>query len=1576
MKYLLSLNVLIIVALLLVGFTTPMFGQCPPLRGKPLAAVETAVIPLWVDPSKHPPAATPEPSPPPTKEPPPVSLGTDPGREQTESFTADAAPSGKMGITSIAGSTVTGSDCHQPGDTATLCFTAYNASTDDEWLDGIALTLPAGWTVACSSKDVQDSGGNAVAFTCSAAGNNVSYTDNDGGYGEIYDGESWGFCVDVTAPASACGTQLVDWALSGDDWRGPPHDVTGTLSIEECLPLCLTPGALKVEGCNGISQTHTLDLWNNTGGNGTFDLAYDVPSGNGTLSGPASLSVNDGDTVTFTVTLTPDLCIMANDQVRATIEASGSGYSDTSVITKTVSALIEWRPAAPTPQGTRYHAVTYHDGYLYQIGGETGWWVVTDAVKRYDMANDSWSAATAMITGVYGIDAVAIGDYIYIPGGSDDADDTGDGGTFLDALQVYSTTADTWSLATPMPVALAYASAVAYDDKLYVIGGELNDGSYTNTLHIYDPATDIWSQGTSMKETRGYAAAAAIGDRIYVAGGFAGGTTVRNSLEIYDPATDSWSIGPDLPKDWAPFGDGVLNDRYFVVFNGDEMSYDAVGGTRYTCHWDAYYFDTVTQEWVALPELSRCYYGSQGAGDGTNFYLISGRTNEGDWHMATEVEYLQMCPTCEEQGWLEGYVMDSELGDTEPPCTDAVVHIEPGALNVSADPATGYYGPVQVISGTYTVVASASGFFDDGPYTATVTTGVTTTQDFNLRRPVIVVTPTNFISITAAINQPVTYTLTISNDGHRPLDFEIYESTSSTSTFILNVLSEPRPNSGIEVEPELQARIDANGAAGYLIFFRERPDLSPAFHMGWQARGWFVMNALQKTAERSQAGVRAYLDARGADYQAFWIDNVIVVEKSSRNALNGLMSFPEIAALRARRTMHVIEPVDRAGSSNPVPMSIESSISHVGADQVWGMGFRGEGVVVANIDTGVRYTHDALVSQYRGNLGGDSYNHDYNWLGAAGGSNTPVDDHGHGSHTMGTMIGDDGGVNQVGMAPGARWIACDGCEGAACPDAALLTCAQWVAAPYPIGAPGSPDPDKRPHIVNNSWGDCEQSYDNWYQASVDAWHAVGIYPVFSNGNNTNCGYSAPPGCNTVGNPARYGNVTGIGSTGQSDGQYATHSNWGATDNPDTINPRGHPNLKPQVVAPGVDIRSSLNGSDSDYASWGGTSMSVPHVAGLIALMWQAAPCLVGDYAATETIIEQTATPVPYASGCGGEGPGNVPNHATGWGEINAYSAVEAAMSQCDLPWVWQDPISGTVSGPGQIEIDVTFDCTETKDYTGTLLVLHNDPCENVVDVPIVLHCRPPADWAKWVNSALWTSAISVTVETSDTIEITDVISTSVPFTLTETWNPAHLELTDYQAEPPGTGDVITGAGTLTWTVSSAEVVTLTKLFHVSPCTWTETLLVEELFGMPSRPVTVTKLLPELWIDSEYDPEVYAGQPATFTLNYSNTGGYENDVTILNRFPITVPFASAVPAPTQVATDSTWAEWVVGDLAMNDQGSIVVTIAITEGLVPSTTVEIWDGIYNHADELERGVLVTLTVVESKWYVYLPLVVKNR
>jgi len=285
------------------------------------------------------------------------------------------------------------------------------------------------------------------------------------------------------------------------------------------------------------------------------------------------------------------------------------------------------------------------------------------------------------------------------------------------------------------------------------------------------------------------------------------------------------------------------------------------------------------------------------------------------------------------------------------------------------------------------------------------------------------------------------------------------------------------------------------------------------------------------------------LTASKVKYQAYWIKNTILVKSSNLTTLNGLLGFSEIKAISPRQTYILYEPDRSAAVIDNGLNSIEPNLTHINADDVWAMGIDGSGLVVANVDTGVRFSHQALVEQYRGNNGDGTFDHNYNWFNPDDlTDDAPRDGNGHGTHTMGTMVGDDGGSNQVGIAPGAQWMACAGCPDGSCTDTALLGCGQFIAAPTDLAGDNA-DPDMRPNAVNNSWGDCGQTYDDWYADVISAWHAGGIYPIFSNGNSSNCGYSSPPGLNTVGNPARSGDVTGVGSSGEQNGQYATHSNW-------------------------------------------------------------------------------------------------------------------------------------------------------------------------------------------------------------------------------------------------------------------------------------------------------------------------------------------------------------------------------------------------------------------------------------------------
>ncbi|HEY6941074.1 S8 family serine peptidase, partial [Dokdonella sp.] len=484
----------------------------------------------------------------------------------------------------------------------------------------------------------------------------------------------------------------------------------------------------------------------------------------------------------------------------------------------------------------------------------------------------------------------------------------------------------------------------------------------------------------------------------------------------------------------------------------------------------------------------------------------------------------------------------------------------------------------------------------------------------------------------------------------------------------------------VEIAPALQRRLAGGGRSGFAIEFRERADLSAARTLDWNARGRYVYTRLHETAERSQAGVRRLLRERGVAFHAYWIKNAILVDEGDVATLQRVAQAPGVARIRELPKAELIAPERppvRAAARPAGSDGTTDNVAWIGAEQVWADGTTGDGVTVGIIDDGVFFRHEAVVRQYRGNLGAGGFSHDYNWYAPTLQTSEPdgSQGEGHGTHVAGTIAGDNGAADanqrlRTGVAPGARWIACLGLpiKGN---EFALPACGEFMLAPTKTDG-SAPNPDLRPQVVNNSWGSsalCDGTADDFYRDIVEAWVAAGIFPVFAAGNAGNCGLPEPPGLSTVTSPASLGSAFAVGSTGNHDGAYAPHSLWGPAAEaseglPTYPDPRGYPTLKPQVVAPGVDILSAIDGG-TGYATMTGTSMSAPHISGLVALMLEAGECLRGDYAALGGILMQTARPIDYASGGSPPpGVGNLPNYATGWGEIDAPHAVDIAAHAC------------------------------------------------------------------------------------------------------------------------------------------------------------------------------------------------------------------------------------------------------------------------------------------------------------------------
>ena len=463
-----------------------------------------------------------------------------------------------------------------------------------------------------------------------------------------------------------------------------------------------------------------------------------------------------------------------------------------------------------------------------------------------------------------------------------------------------------------------------------------------------------------------------------------------------------------------------------------------------------------------------------------------------------------------------------------------------------------------------------------------------------------------------------------------------------------------------KISPKLISALQNKSTVGVpaLIRLKAKADLSQAKSTtDLLARKQIMYRELTQTAMSSQADLVDLLKNRNLEYQQFYISNMIAVKnlKMSDLLLIGARNDVEQVFLNAPYKVD-IPSIDSKKNSKSV-MAIESSLVAIGVDKVWTqLGTQGEGIVIAGQDTGVQWDHPALVQQYRGK-DGDLVDHNYNWHDAIHsnqGANScgkdsefPCDDGGHGTHTIATAVGGDGGVNQIGVAPKAKWIACRNMDDGFGTPSTYIECFEFFLAPYARGANPMTDgrPELAPHVINNSWGcpTSEGCTGPEFIPVLERLKDAGIMVVVSAGNEG-------PGCGSISSPPASNSELTL-----SVGAYDHKRNIIAS-----FSSRGPSNLDgqvgPDVVAPGVNIRSATPGNQYQQQGWSGTSMAGPHVAGVVALMWSKNQNLVGNIDATTAILRNTAAPKTSSQICGGVLGSSIPNNTFGYGLVDAFKA--------------------------------------------------------------------------------------------------------------------------------------------------------------------------------------------------------------------------------------------------------------------------------------------------------------------------------
>ncbi len=526
--------------------------------------------------------------------------------------------------------------------------------------------------------------------------------------------------------------------------------------------------------------------------------------------------------------------------------------------------------------------------------------------------------------------------------------------------------------------------------------------------------------------------------------------------------------------------------------------------------------------------------------------------------------------------------------------------------------------------------------------------------------------------------------------------------------------------------------------AEFMVVLADQADLSGAATLSSKSeKGHFVHDALFNKSQATQGPILKFLQERGLEHRPYYIVNAVLV-KGSREIAETLAARPDVARVEGNPQIKNALPQPGPTVEAPVepsaPAAVEPGIVYTNAPSVWAQGFTGQNIVIASADTGVRWTHNALKPHYRG-WNGVTADHNYNWhdsIHSGGGScgpNSPVpcDDFFHGTHTTGTAIGDDGGANQIGMAPGAKWIGCRNMNVGVGTPASYIECMQFFLAPTPVGG-GTGDPSKAPDVTINSWG-CPPSEGcsvTTLQAAVEAQAAAGIMMVVSAGN-------AGPSCSTtVDPPSFYAASYTVGALNTSTDTIASFSSRGP------VLADGSNRTKPDITAPGTSTRSATNSSDTAYTFASGTSMAGPHIAGAVALLWSAHPGMENQIDESRTLLNST-TQVILSTQCGVAGP---PNNVFGWGRVNILAAVnagggeeitlaasvQARGSKARVTLTWEPADGGNVNvlRDGAV-VQTTADDGSTKDnhrnasgstFTYQVCETDSSDCSNEVEVTI------------------------------------------------------------------------------------------------------------------------------------------------------------------------------------------------------------------------------------------------------------------
>jgi N-acetylneuraminic acid mutarotase len=569
----------------------------------------------------------------------------------------------------------------------------------------------------------------------------------------------------------------------------------------------LVIGDATASACSGLTHTYYLEVVNATAQEETVNLSADGNTWQTAIE-PTALLLPAGESEFVAVTVLVPLTALPGDTDSAVITGEGqiSGLSGSAVLTTRAALAQGWEDSANSPEGrgTRDHALVYWDGKLYKIGGfgylnnvggDRPW------LDIYDIAADSWSQGADMISGRSLLDCEAIDlsgsdPKIYCAGGYRSSARSN--------LYIYDINTDTWSTGPDLPEPRFGYASISHEDKYYVIGGV--NTTATSTVYIYNPTSATWdSSKAPMTVARSYFSAGLINGKILAAGGY--DTIALSSVETYDIAANQWSPAATLPTTWVNAAEGIIDDRFLLMVGGGENGISAASNRGYL-------YDSQQDSWSLLPLFNHSIYGSEGAGEGNDFWVVSGRIYEdSSFSNSTYNTHMVRCgSTCVPVSGVD-FTWEPPL-----PIEDELVTFTASVAEGSPpftylwDFGDGTYGNTKVIdhaydtSGTYTVDLAVSNCYGSVTAFASHELSVTGT-------PIISANPTSLES-TLKAGSTEDLQLEICNLGQSSLTWDIEEAQQTAASAPTSILREITDLPWVTPSP-ISGTLDA-GECGYV----------------------------------------------------------------------------------------------------------------------------------------------------------------------------------------------------------------------------------------------------------------------------------------------------------------------------------------------------------------------------------------------------------------------------------------------------------------------------------------------------------------------------------------------------------------------------------------------------------------------------------------------------------------------------------------------------------------------------------------------------------------------------------------